>query len=197
MLKKSSRVQRKLHALRTSRRRGKHTASGGSPSSTAITITTAQRHKPPFNANAATAIVVACTAAAIGFDVCAQKTRDEAITVAAARESASLRCVAEEIIAVVAAHGVDARARKRTCDRLRWEWLASTGMVLDGRPETRLLSECGRILEALPAIDLGSSGRDDDVERDVTARLRVAAMTAGALVMAIVDPHAQLAFALA
>lgn len=37
--------------------------------------------------------------------------------------------------------------RRPTCERLRWEWLASTGALLDGDPRHRLAAECGVALE--------------------------------------------------
>lgn len=37
-------------------------------------------------------------------------------------------------------------ARRSTCERLRWEWVASTGALLDGDPRRRLAAECGSAL---------------------------------------------------
>jgi hypothetical protein len=39
-----------------------------------------------------------------------------------------------------------APARRATCERLRWEWVASTGVLLDGDPRRRLAAECASAL---------------------------------------------------
>ncbi len=100
---------------------------------------------------AALSIAAACIAASGGFDLCARRTQDETIAVAAASAAAHLRVLFDATVAAAAATGIDARPRARTCDRLRWEWLASTATVLDGAPDARLLAECARILDAVDA----------------------------------------------
>lgn len=85
-------------------------------------------------------------AAAIGFDVCAARTRDATTAVAARSLAGLLRSLQRAVVTAARAAGIDARPKARTCDRLRWEWLASTGSVLDGAPERRLAGECVRVL---------------------------------------------------
>ena len=107
---------------------------------------------------AALSIATACNAAVGGFDLCARRTQDETIAVAAQNAAAHLRSLFHATIEAAAAKGIDARPRARTCDRLRWEWLASTATVLDGAPDRRLLSECARLLAAVDpagAVELG------------------------------------------
>lgn len=106
-------------------------------------ITAATRGKI---ADAARAISSACNGAAVGFDLCAVRTQDQTIAVAAKSAAAFLRSLQSATVASVAPFGIDARPRVRTADRLRWEWLASTATVLDGAPDGRLAGECARIL---------------------------------------------------
>jgi hypothetical protein len=42
-------------------------------------------------------------------------------------------------------------ARRATCERLRWEWVASIGVLLDGDPRVRLAAECSSALERAAA----------------------------------------------
>jgi hypothetical protein len=123
-------------------------------------------------ADVALAITSACTAAAVGFELCALRTHDETIAVAATNAAAFLRSLASET-------GVDARPRARTCDRLRWEWLASTGTVLDGAPDRRLASECARLLAAVDVSEAGA------LANGILPRFRVAAAEAHSLAAAI------------
>ena len=95
---------------------------------------------------AALAMTSACAAAAMGFDLCASRTRDETISVAASSAAVYLRSLQKRAVAAARSAGVDARPRARTCDRLRWEWLASTASMLDRTPDRRLVDECARVL---------------------------------------------------
>ena len=98
--------------------------------------------------------------------------------------------ITEATIAAAAAVGIDARPRARTCDRLRWEWLASTATVVDGSPDGRLLSECARILAGVDtkgATELGDG---------IAARFQIASAEAYSLASAVV-PLRQSTLALA
>ncbi len=142
-------------------------------------------------AEIALSIATACNAAAGGFDLCARRTQDETIAVAAENAATFLRSLSEATVAAAAAWGVDARPRARTCDRLRWEWLASTGAVVDGSPDARLLSECTRILasvDATAASELGAA---------IAARFRFASAEAYSLATAAQRQHATVALTLA
>ncbi|MBX3205034.1 MAG: hypothetical protein KF764_08185 [Labilithrix sp.] len=125
------------------------------------------------------AIVSACSAAAAGFDLCARRADDETIAVAARSAASFLRALLDATVAVARGHGVEVRPRARTCERLRWEWLASTATVLDGSPSGRLLSECARILSEVHPSD--GRGLGDEI----TARLRVASAEAYSLAAAV------------
>ena len=129
---------------------------------------------------AALSIATACNAAAGGFDLCARRTQDETIAVATRNAAGFLRSLSEATIAAAAARGIDARPRARTCDRLRWEWLASTATVVDGTPDGRLLSECARILadvDTTGAVELGDG---------IAARFQIASAEAYSLASAVV-----------
>ena len=126
------------------------------------------------------AIVSACNAAAVGFALCAARTRDETIAVAAKSAAAFLCTLRDGAIDAASAAGVDARPRARTTDHLRWEWLASTATVLDGSPDGRLANECARILSEIDVTSvLGALG-----DR-VVARFRAAVAEACSLAWAI------------
>jgi hypothetical protein len=99
--------------------------------------------------SAAVTITSACSAAAMGFELCAVRTRDETIAVAVRGAAAFLRSLQRAVVTAARSQGIDARPRARTCDRLRWEWLASTASVLDPTPDGRLASECARLLTEL------------------------------------------------
>lgn len=124
---------------------------------------------------AALALATACDVAADGFELCARRTRDETIAVAVQSAAAFLRALVDATVAAAAARGIDARPRRRTCERLRWEWLASTATVVDGTPCARLLSECARTLAAVDA--LGTAALGDGI----VARFQVAAVEAYSL----------------
>ena len=129
--------------------------------------------------DAALAVASACNAASVGFDLCARRTQDERIAVAAKSAARFLRSLLDATIAAASTWGIDARPRARTCERLRWEWLASTATVVDGCPDVRLIAECARILaetDTSAARDLGEA---------ITARFRVATAEAYSLASAI------------
>ena len=46
----------------------------------------------------------------------------------------------------------------RMGDRMHWEWLASTGVVLDGVADGRLLDECARLLGDVTGLDVSPLG---------------------------------------
>ena len=129
----------------------------------------------------ARAITASCSAAIAGFELCVHRTGDATLAVAAGSAAAFLRVLREATIAAAETHGIDAEARSRTCERLRWEWLASTATVVDGVPDGRLLSECARIL----ANALESATRVDDLGDGIAARLLVASAEAYSLASAL------------
>lgn len=127
----------------------------------------------------AVAITTACDAAAVGLDVCARRTSDELTFVAAKSAAAFLRELSAATVEAAEARGVSVRPRSRTCDRLRWEWLASTATIVDGSPDARLLAECVRLLSEV----------DADIARElggeIEARFHVASAEAYSLASAI------------
>jgi hypothetical protein len=199
---KAKGVRRKLRALRHSKqswglsREGAHrTASDAHRTSkpASAQATTAQPSAPKGVAEAALAIASACGAVVAGLDMCARRTRDEKIAVAARNAAGSLRALQEATIVAAAARGVDARPRARTCDRLRWEWLASTATVVDGNADARLLSECARIL----ADAVATTRSTNALGPEIAARLRLASAEACSLSLAVVqERRRELALAL-
>ena len=142
-------IRRKLRVARG--RWGSAKANGGRSTRTAAPAEMTTSGALGKTREAALSIAAACIAASGGFDLCARRTQDETIAVAAASAAAHLRVLFDATVAAAAATGIEARPRARTCDRLRWEWLASTATVLDGAPDARLLAECARILDAVDA----------------------------------------------
>jgi hypothetical protein len=130
--------------------------------------------------HAYSAVTSACAAAATGFELCARRTGDEMIGVAARSAASHLRALVEGAVLAAAACGIDATPRSRTCERLRWEWLASTAMVVDGDADYRLFSECARILTEV--LDVG---RLSAIDEAIGARLRVASAEAYSLARAL------------
>ncbi|MDF2696017.1 MAG: hypothetical protein K0S65_4400 [Labilithrix sp.] len=123
-------------------------------------------------------IVSACSGAAVGFDLCAQRTKDETIAVAARSAAVFLRALVDATVEAAWFHGLDVRPRTRMGDRLRWEWLASTATVVDGGAESRLFSECARMLASVDPTDATPLGDE------LTARFRVATAEAFSLASA-------------
>lgn len=171
------RVERRAGAGRTTR--------GETP---AEMITRSDLGKLP---DAALAMVSACNAAAVGFDLCARRTDDETIAVAARSAAACVRALAGATVSAARGLGIDARPRVRTCDRLRWEWLASTAMVVDGSADGRLLAECARILAEADASAAVAFGEE------IAARLRLASAEAYSLASAVAQHRRGLALAFA
>jgi hypothetical protein len=120
-------------------------------------------------------LVSVAASAVIGYDLCARRTRDKTIAVAADNAAASLRSLVQATIEIARSLQTNAGPRARTGERLRWEWLASTAMVVDGAAEGRLLSECARILG--DAVALTRRG----VDPSIAARFRVASAEAFSL----------------
>jgi hypothetical protein len=120
-------------------------------------------------------LVSAASSAVIGFDLCARRTRDKTIAVAAENAAASLRSLVEATTEIGGGLQANAAPRARTGERLRWEWLASTAMVVDGAAEGRLLSECARILGDAVVHTRAS------VDPTIAARFRVASAEAFSL----------------
>jgi len=147
----------------------------------------------PLDVGALGVVASALQSAAYGFELGAQKTRDEAIAVAMTREAASLRAGVELVIVAAKTAGVDLEGRVRMSDRLRWEWVASTAMMLDGRVEPRVLLECTRVLDEVALLSAGPA-LPIALRAQIDARLRVARSTATSLASSMAD-HADLALA--
>lgn len=133
-----------------------------------------QGHNPadvaPSPTAAEKAIAAACSSAAEGFALCASRTRDEVIAVAARSASEVVRAIAAQI-----PPGVH---KKRMGDRLRWEWLVSTAIIVDGSPDARLLAECAKVMSSALA-------HVDAVNAELGARFRVASAEAYSLSAAV------------
>jgi hypothetical protein len=91
--------------------------------------------------DAAQRIASACHAAAFGYALASLRAEDVNVALAARQAGAFARATAD---AITGCHPVTLRIR--TGDRLRWEWLASSAAMLDGKPACRLLRECARLL---------------------------------------------------
>jgi hypothetical protein len=131
-----------------------------------------------------TTMTAAFSTAAIGFELLSRRTRDASVAVAVESAAHHLRSLLDVAVTAAAHRGIDARPRARTKDRLRWEWLASTAVVVDGESDRRLLSECARILgEAVHSVE---KEREDgaprvDLEDALDTRLRLASAEAFSL----------------
>jgi hypothetical protein len=196
---KAKRVRGKLHALRHSKRSWRLSRDGGHrtapdahrtskpASAQATNAKRAKPYAPKGVAEAALAIASACGAVVAGFEPCVRRTRDVKIAVAARNAAGSLKALQEATIAADDALGVDARPRARTCDRLRWEWLASTATVVDGSADARLLSGCARILSEVVAATRSTNA----LGPEIPARLRLAPAEACSLSLAVVHERRQ------
>lgn len=86
---------------------------------------------------------------ALGYGIAAKRARDPLAADVGASLATLHRAVADELAAVLASFGMSVPRTKPTCsERLRWEWLASTGLLMNGRPELPVLDECARIERA-------------------------------------------------
>lgn len=94
-------------------------------------------------------LVAGCSALATGYGICARRARDVDVADVVASLSTLHRAVADELAAFLADSGASVPRAKSTCsERLRWEWLASTGLLVNGAPEQPLLADCARIERA-------------------------------------------------
>ncbi len=148
----------------------------------------------PLDIGALGVVASALQSTAYGLELGAQKTRDEAIAVTMTREAASLRAGVELVVVAAKTAGVDLQARVRMSDRLRWEWVASTAMMLDGRVEPRVLLECTRVLDEIAPLLNAGPALPIALRAQIDARLRVARSTATALASSMAD-RVDLAFA--
>lgn len=85
-------------------------------------------------------IASAAQAASIGFDVCARR----AVTKASAARMTWLADQARGIAEAASTKVPGGVRRPTTSERMRWEWLASTAVRLDGGAEGRLADEANR-----------------------------------------------------
>jgi hypothetical protein len=85
-----------------------------------------------------------CARTALGLDACVKHARQRTNAERAAAAAAEIRTITEELAALAVGFGVELRVAEPTCERLRWEWLASTAGLLDGAPDERLFAECAR-----------------------------------------------------
>lgn len=111
------------------------------------------------------AFAAAAEAAAQGLAVCARRARSREIAEQSALLGEAMRTAAERAKELVPG-GV---RRPTTSERLRWEWLASTGSLLDGGAERRLAGELARHLtiasEAAARLDPDDPARLEAAER--------------------------------
>lgn len=88
--------------------------------------------------------IEACGALGVGFAALVRHVRtDASMAVARDFEHAQRGSLAD--LQTLLGSGGPAPRRAGMGERLRWEWLASTGALLDGNPERRLLAECHRL----------------------------------------------------
>src|SRR5262249_40358128 len=97
--------------------------------------------------------------------------------------AATLRALVQTAMAQGVAAGVVVKRRAGTCERLRWEWLAATALVLGGRFESRLLRGGSRILSE------GVLRARNGIDSDIAARVRMASAEAFSLAWAIDAPQ--------
>ncbi|MDB4934127.1 MAG: hypothetical protein JWP87_1099 [Labilithrix sp.] len=91
-------------------------------------------------------VAAASSSLALGFEVTARNAREERFAEETAWLAALHRSLSEEIAAAVGSAGLAPPRTKPTCgERLRWEWLASAGRLIDGASDARLVAECARI----------------------------------------------------
>jgi len=117
-------------------------------------------------------LVVACARLATGYELCARRARELHVADVAGSLSTLHRAVTDELASFLAASGASVPRTKPTCsERLRWEWLASTGRLVDGAPERQVLIECARIEEGVAALVVAlrehADHTDHAVERDL------------------------------
>jgi hypothetical protein len=90
-----------------------------------------------------------CATLATGYGICARRAREADVADVAASLSTLHRAIADELAAFLATARASVPRTKSTCsERLRWEWLASTGLLVDGAPERPVLADCARIERA-------------------------------------------------
>jgi len=124
-------------------------------------------------------ITRALAGALTGYALCGRRTTDPTVAVAVNNAAASASALLDAIVRETAAHGVDAAPRTRMGDRLRWEWLASTGSVMDGAVEMRILTECARVLGEVVGLDVSPLGDA------IASRVRLASAEAWSLASAV------------
>jgi len=88
----------------------------------------------------------ASAALSAGFDACAKHGRSPHIVDSARALTQEHRSLVSAIACLSILVGAHARPAAATCERLRWEWLASTATLLDGTPDARLVTECARLV---------------------------------------------------
>lgn len=88
-------------------------------------------------------VAQAADATIAGLSVLARHAASGPLGALAGDVTEEMRGVVSTVRFVEGALGGEPQATRRsTCQRLRWEWLASTGALLDGSPVPRLRSEC-------------------------------------------------------
>ena len=95
-------------------------------------------------------LVIGCAQLATGYELCARRAREIRVADVGGSLSTLYRAVTHELAAFLVTSGASVPRTKPTCsERLRWEWLASTGRLIDGAPERQVLIECARIENAV------------------------------------------------
>ena len=165
------RMRARLRALRQARSRRSRTGSRESAG--------------PTRESVLAMIGAACLEASLGLDVCAKRSRHDAIHQTAASLAARARSIAVQIAP---------QARTRMADRMRWEWVASTATIVSpfGRepmPERRVVADCLRAFDG--ALDAACAFQGDLPLVAELLRLVRSIDTFHASLRLALEPHAE------
>lgn len=159
---RAARVRRKLKALKQANKRQAHSVEQVSALAPALGQ-----------------ITNALAAALAGYDLCARRTSDAKVKVAVNGAAASLKMLLDAMVTEAATYGVDAKPRTRIGDRMHWEWIASTAVVMHGTADAKLLDECARILGDVIGLDVSPLGDE------YASKVRLASAEAWSLAAAV------------
>ncbi|MBX3232272.1 MAG: hypothetical protein KIT84_21855 [Labilithrix sp.] len=139
----------------------------------------ARRRREPLAPAALASIANALAGARAGYELCARRTNDPNVAVAVISAANSASSLLDEIAVAAATHGLDVRPRLRMTDRLRWEWVASTGSMMEKSADARVLAECARVLGEVVGLDVSPLGES------IASRVRLASAEAWSLAAAV------------
>jgi hypothetical protein len=124
----------------------KRTSAAGHSGQRAMPRAVASAAPSPALVGALTQLATSGARLALGYGIAAKRARDPRAADVGASLATLHRAVADELAAVLGSFGLSVPRTKPTCsERLRWEWLASTGRLTNGRAELAVLDECARI----------------------------------------------------